>query len=160
MARSLAEQALVLSDQPSLGRLNALLALAHVQGLQGDRDGALFTWHQAQALFQSVGSYDQMSDFAIPEWRMGVISSMLLARLGEENLANKAQEVARRLMPASLPRFATHIALHRGLMMVKAHDVSAGIDHARDALDSLPVERHSLSLRLMMAEIERTARTH
>jgi hypothetical protein len=160
MARSLAEQALVLSDQPSLGRLNALLALAHVQGLQGDREGALFTWHQAQGLFERVGSYDQMSDFAIPEWRMGVISSMLLARLGEENLATKAQETARRLMPASLPRFATHIALHRGLMMVKAHDVSAGIDHARDALDSLPAERHSLSLRLMMAEIERTARTH
>jgi hypothetical protein len=160
MARSLAEQALVLSDRPTLGRLNALLALAHVQGLQGDRDSALFTWRQACDLFQHVGSYDRISDFAIPEWRMGVISSMLLARLGEENLAIEAQDTAVRTMPDNLPRFATHIELHRGLMMVKAHDVSGGLHYARTALSRLPTERHSLSLRLMLAEIERTARTH
>jgi hypothetical protein len=160
MARSLAEQALVLSDQASLGRLNALLALAHVQGLQGDRDGALFTWGQAEALFDRVGSYDQISDFAIPEWRMAVISSMLLARLGEENRATEAQDTAMRTMPASLPRFATHIELHRGLMMVKGHAVTEGVAFARKALDSLPAKRHSLSLRLMMDEIERTALTH
>jgi hypothetical protein len=160
MARSLAEQALVLSDQPSLGRLNALLALAHVQGLQGDKESALFTWDQARGLFERVGSYDQISDFAIPEWRMGVISSMLLARLGEEKLAASAQDTAERTMPSTLPRFATHIELHRGLMMVKRHDVTAGLDCARVALENLPADRHSLSLRLMMAEIERTARTH
>jgi hypothetical protein len=160
MARSLAEQALVLSDQPSLGRLNALLALAHVQGLHGDRESALLTWNQAVDLFHRVGSSEQMSDFAIPEWRMGVISSMLLARLGEENRAIRAQETALSRMPASLPRFATHIGLHQGLMMVKSHDVVGGLAHARAALSKLPADRHSLSLRLMMTEIERTARTH
>lgn len=160
MARSLAEQALVLSDQATLGRLNALLALAHVQGLQGDRHGALFTWEQARRLFDRVGSYDAVSDFAIPEWRMGVISSMLLARLGEKQLAVAAQETAARTMPPALPRFATHLELHRGLILVKDHDVAEGLGVARTALDQLPADRHSLSLKLMMAEIERTARTH
>jgi hypothetical protein len=159
-ARSLAEQALVLSEKPSLGRLNALLALAHVQGLQGDRDNALFTWNQARALFEHVGSDEQMSDFAIPEWRMGVISSMLLARLGEERLATAMQDTAEKNLPAGLPRFATHLELHRGLMRVKAHDVSGGLHYARSALARLPAERHSLSLRLMLDEIERTALTH
>jgi hypothetical protein len=160
MARSLAEQALVLSEQPSLGRLNALLALAHVQGLQGDKDGALFTWNQARTLFEHVGSHEQMSDFAIPEWRMGVISSMLLARLGEETLAEDQQLTAQKTMPPMLVRFATHLELHRGLMRVKAHDVSGGLEYARSALARLPAERHSLSLKLMLNEIERTALTH
>lgn len=157
MARSLAEQALVLSEEPSLGRLNALLALAHVQGLQGDGAGAMLTWGAARRLFDRVGSSEQISDFAIPEWRMAVISSMLLARLGHEALALGAQATAERTMPPSLPRFATHLALHRGLMLVKNGDCAEGLAHAREALLALPPERHSLSLRLMLAEIERTA---
>lgn len=156
MARSLAEQALVLSEEPSLGRLNALLALAHVQGLQGDEAGAILTWSAARDLFDRVGSNEQISDFAIPEWRMAVISSMLLARLGRERLALEAQATAEATMPKSLPRFATHIELHRGLMLVKNGDVE-GVAHAREALARLPEERHSLSLKLMLAEIERTA---
>lgn len=157
MARSLAEQALVLSEAPSLGRLNALLALAHVQGLQGDETGAVLTWGAARDLFDRVGSTEQVSDFAIPEWRMAVISSMLFARLGKERLALEAQATAKATMPDSLPRFATHLALHRGLMLVKNGEVVEGVAHARQALEALPRERHSLSLRLMMAEIERTA---
>ena len=59
-----------------------------------------------------------------------------------------------RNLPTSLPRFATHIELHRGLMLTRSGDRAEGITYARDALSKLPPERHSLSLRLMMAEIE------
>ena len=45
-------------------------------------------------------------------------------------------------------------------MRVKAHDVSGGLEYARSALARLPAERHSLSLKLMLNEIERTALTH
>jgi transcriptional regulator with XRE-family HTH domain len=155
-ARELATQALALDDRPSLGRLNALLGLAHVQGLEGDRDGALATYDDARRTFDLVGSDDGVSDFLIPEWRMATISSLLLARLGEEHLAIDAQEAADRARPDDLARFATHIELHRGLMMAKAGDKAAGVDYARRALAQLPTERHSLSLRLMMAEIEAT----
>lgn len=159
MARSLAEQALMLADQPSLGRLNALLAMAHVAGLQGDRDGALLTWGVARRLFDQVGSEEQISDFAIPAWRMGVISSMLLARLGEERLATEAQELARAEMPTTLVRFRTHLEMHQGLMLVRSGNVAEGVLHAQQALEALAPERHSLSLRLMMDEIERSTRT-
>jgi transcriptional regulator with XRE-family HTH domain len=153
-ARELATEALALDERPSLARLNALLGLAHVQGLEGDRTGALATYDDARRQFDQVGSDDGVSDFLMPEWRMATIASLLLARLGEEALAIAAQETADRTRPPSLARFATHIELHRGLMMAKAGDKSNGVGYARRALAELPSERHSLSLRLMMSEIE------
>ncbi|MBG6134614.1 tetratricopeptide (TPR) repeat protein [Longispora fulva] len=157
IASTLARHALELSDQPSLGRLNALLGLAHVQGLRGEKRASLATLDEARRTFDIVGSSEQISDFAIPEWRMATISSLLLSRLGEEQRAIEAQEKADRTRPATLPRFATHIELHRGLMMNRAGDPAGGIAYARQALDRLPPEKHSQSLRLMLAEIEQTA---
>lgn len=154
VARDLATQALAIDERPTLGRLNAHLALAHVQGNEGDRPGALATLDDARRTFDLVGSDEQISDFAIPEWRMATITSLALSRLGEEHQAIEAQELADRTRPATLPRFATHIELHRGLMLARAGDKAAGVDYARDALAALPPARHSLSLRLMMAEIE------
>jgi transcriptional regulator with XRE-family HTH domain len=154
VAHHFASEALALSEEPSLGQLNALLARAHAQGLDGDRRGALATLDDAQRTFDLVGSDEQISDFAIPEWRMATIASMLASRLGEEPLALAAQETADRTRPATVPRFATHIELHRGLMMAKAGSREEGIAYAQGALAKLRPERHSLSLRLMMAGIE------
>ena len=41
-------------------------------------------------------------------------------------------------------------------MLVRAGDRDGGTAHARAALDALPAEKHSLTLRMLMAEIERT----
>jgi Helix-turn-helix. len=158
-ATELADQALGLSSKPSTGRLNAFLAKAHVAGVRGDRKAAIVELEQAKRVFDDAGSDEQISDFAIPEWRMATISSMLLSRLGDPKAVD-AQGVADRTRPATLPRFATHIQLHRGLMMAKDGDVVGGISYARSALAKLPAERHSLSLRLLMQEIERTPATN
>jgi transcriptional regulator with XRE-family HTH domain len=155
VAEQLAEQALALSDKPTLGRLNALLGRAHVYGLQGRRHDAFRVYADARRVFDSVASDEQISDFAIPEWRMGVISSLLLARLGEERLAVTAQEDARRTLPKSLPRFATHLELHQALMLVRSGDRETGVSVGRAAMAKLPRAKHSQSLRLMLAEIER-----
>jgi hypothetical protein len=90
----------------------------------------------------------------VPEWRFHTFASMLLSRLGDPDAVDE-QEAADRTRPDALPRFATHIELHRGLMLAKAGDPAGGVEYARNALAKLPPERHSLSLRLMMAEIER-----
>jgi len=155
-ARTLAEQALALSDRPSLGALNAHMALAHAAGHVGDRDTALLRLDAARRIFEVAGSEEQISDFAVPEWRMETFTSMLLSRLGDPR-AERAQEAADRARPSTLPRFATHIELHRGLMMVSAGDKTGGVAYARAAMAALPPERHSLSLRLLMAEIEQKA---
>lgn len=156
-ATNLAEQALALSDdRPSLGALNARMALAHASAVRRDRATALEHLEDGRRLFDQAGSYEQVSDFAVPEWRMATFMSMLLSRLGHPK-AVQAQDEADRTRPDTLPRFATHIELHRGLMMVRAGDVAGGVAYAQTALDRLPPERHSLSLRLMMAEIERDA---
>lgn len=155
-ARTLAEQALALSDRPTLGALNAHMALAHAAGHVGDRDTALAELDAARRVFDLAGSEEQVSDFAVPEWRMQTFTSMLLSRLGDPR-AEQAQQAADRARPATLPRFATHIELHRGLMMVAAGDRAGGVAYARAVMEALPPERHSLSLRLMMAEIEQKA---
>jgi hypothetical protein len=154
-ARLLADQALALSDRPSLGHLNALVARAHVSGALGDRATAISTMEEAQRVFDQVGSGEQISDFAIPEWRMNTFASMLWSRLGDEQRAVAAQDAADDTRPATLPRFATHIELHRGLMLAKSGDKTAGLQYAQAALDRLPPERHSLSLRLLTNEIKR-----
>lgn len=153
-ARDTADEAIAIDDKPSLGRLNALVAKAHVAGFAGDRETALKTLDEARRVFDTAGSYEQVSDFAVPEWRFHTFASMLLSRLGEDRAVDE-QEAADRTRPATLPRFATHIELHRGLMLAKAGDVAGGIAYAQTAMAKLPPERHSLSLRLMMTEIER-----
>lgn len=156
VARRLADDALAISARPSGGRLNALLALAHVQGLLGDRGGATATMDDARRTFDAVGEQDEISDFTIPAWRFAIHESMLYSRLGDERRAVAAQDATDRARPDSLPRFGTHVELHRGLMMARSGDRPGGVDHARRALDRLPPDKHSLSLRLMMAEIEAT----
>ncbi|HKR50197.1 MAG TPA: hypothetical protein VJT72_11550 [Pseudonocardiaceae bacterium] len=81
--------------------------------------------------------------------------SLMAARLGAEHLALQAQEEAARALPESLPRFHTHLEMHRGLMLIRAGDHEGGTAYARAALDALPVEKHSLTLRMLMTEIER-----
>lgn len=154
-AQQFAEHALALSEKLSIGRLNALLAIAHIAGLRGDRKRAVRKLEQAMRVFDEAGSSEQISDFAVPEWRMATVSSMLLSRLGDPR-AVEVQETADRTRPSALSRFATHIELHRGLMMAKAGDGPGGIRYARNALGRLPRERHSLSLRLLLREIEQT----
>ncbi|SLJ82765.1 Uncharacterised protein [Mycobacteroides abscessus subsp. abscessus] len=43
--------------------------------------------------------------------------------------------------------------MHRGLMLVRAGDRQQGVALARAALDALPPEKHSLTLRMLMSEI-------
>jgi transcriptional regulator with XRE-family HTH domain len=155
-ARDLAEQALAISDKPSLGRLNALVAQAHVAGVRGDVGGAKRLLDEARRVFDVAGSDEQVSDFAVPEWRFHTFASMLLSRLGDPD-AVEEQEAADHTRPKTLPRFATHIELHRGLMLAKAGDHEGGLEYARSALDKLSPERHSLSLRLMFAEVAKVA---
>ena len=156
VADQLAAQALQIDDRPSLGRLNALYGAAHVAALRGDKRTALRLADEGTRLHEQVGSREQESDYAVPWWRLNVFRSLLLARLGEERRAVKAQEDAASELPASLPRFATHLELHRGLMMARAGDQVGGVRYARAALERLPPERHSLTLRMLLGEIEAT----
>ncbi len=155
-AHDLATQALAISDKPTLGRLNALVAIAHVAAVNGDRSAAVRHLDQARRTFDLAGSDDQVSDFAVPAWRFHTFASMLLSRLGDPR-AVLEQDAADRTRPPELPRFATHIELHRALMFVKSGDADGGIAYADTALAKLPADRRSLSLNLMLSEIRQIA---
>jgi hypothetical protein len=154
VADGFAAQALAIDATPSIGAINAIVARAHVAAGRGDKRAALELLQDGWRAFDTAGSDEQESDYAIPLWRMSVFSSLLLARLGEERRAIKAQETAAEHLPASLPRFATHLKLHRGLMLARAGSRTAGVAYARDALAELPPTKHSLTLRMLMDEIE------
>ncbi|MET9375705.1 helix-turn-helix transcriptional regulator [Streptomyces sp. NPDC002992] len=149
-----ADQAMAISHKPSLGLLNAVMGKAHAAALRGDHDTARHLMERGRRVFDAAGSHEQTSDYAVPWWRMNVFMSLLAARLGDETTAVEAQEAARRELPATLPRFATHLEMHRGLMLARSGDRAGGVAYARAALDALPPEKHSLTLRLLMNEIE------
>lgn len=155
-ARQLATEALAISDKPTIGQHSAAMALAHVSAIEGDVEGTDRYLDAARRIFDLAGSYEQVSDYAVPEWRYYTTVSMLLSRLGDPR-AVAAQDAADGTRPATLPRFATHIELHRGLFLARTGDGEAGLVYARAALDKLPAERRSLSLSLMMDEIEQAA---
>ena len=74
----------------------------------------------------------------MPWWRLDVFRSLLLARLGEKRAATDAQDQAAAGLPASLPRFATQLELHRGLMLARSGDRAGGSAHASAATNALP----------------------
>ncbi|MFE4594139.1 helix-turn-helix domain-containing protein [Streptomyces laurentii] len=154
VADVLADQAMAISDRPSLGLLNAIFGKAHAAAIRGDTVTARTLMNEGRRVFDAAGSYEQTSDYAVPFWRLNVFISLLAARLGDEHAAIAAQDAARRELPIELPRFATHLEMHRGLMLARSGDVSGGAAYARLALDALPPEKHSLTLRLLMAEVE------
>ncbi|TBO56354.1 XRE family transcriptional regulator [Streptomyces kasugaensis] len=154
VADVLADQAMAISDKPSLGLLNAIYGKAHAAALRGDRVTALQLAERGQRVFDKVGSYEQTSDYAVPWWRLNVFRSLLLARLGDERRVVEAQEAARRELPVTLPRFATHLEMHRGLVLARSGDRGGGVAYARAAMEELPPEKHSLTLRLLMEEVE------
>ncbi|MFF2084580.1 helix-turn-helix transcriptional regulator [Nocardia sp. NPDC058176] len=154
VANMFADQALAISEKPSLGRLNALYGKAHAAAITGDADTARALDLEGRRVFDQAGSEDgDATDYGVPHWRLGVFRSLLRARLGDESEAVDAQDGARRELPATLPRFATHLEMHRGLMLVRAGDREAGVAYAQTALDALPPEKHSLTLRMLMEEI-------
>jgi transcriptional regulator with XRE-family HTH domain len=152
----LAEQAVAFGGRASVGRLNAVMGKAHVAAIRGDTRTAIVLLDEGRRVFDAAGSDDAESDYAVPWWRFNVFISLMAARLGAEQLALRAQDEVERALPASLPRFRTHLEMHRGLMLVRAGDRDGGVAHARAALDTLPADKHSLTLGMLMAEIERS----
>ncbi|MCX5009441.1 helix-turn-helix domain-containing protein [Streptomyces sp. NBC_00555] len=153
VADVLADQALALDERPSLGLLNAIYGKAHAAALRGDHATAFALDNRGQRVFDSAGSHEQTSDYAVPWWRLNVFRSLLLARLGDEKAATNAQDQALAELPASLPRFAAHLDLHRGLMLARSGDRAGGVAHATAAMEALPPEKHSLTLRMLVNEI-------
>ncbi|MFA7768257.1 helix-turn-helix domain-containing protein [Streptomyces sp. NPDC048723] len=156
VADVLADQAMAISDRPSLGLLNAVFGKAHAAAVRGDHTTARQLLAEGRRIFDEAGSHEQTSDYAVPWWRVNVFVSLLAARLGDETTAVEAQDAAAAELPATLPRFTTHLEMHRALMLARSGDVTAGTAHARAALDALPPEKHSLTLRLLMAEVEQS----
>ncbi|MET8873119.1 helix-turn-helix transcriptional regulator [Nocardia sp. NPDC004604] len=147
-----AADATQISDTPSVGRLMALISRANAHALDSNSPAARQALDEARRVFDSVGSTDAVSDYTMPEWRMNVDTSLVLARLGDHD-ADAVQREAIRVMPARFARFTTHLEMHRGLALARSGDRAEGISHARKALAQLPVDGHSVALRRLYNEV-------
>jgi hypothetical protein len=155
VADMMAGQAREIADsRPSLGLLNAVYGQAHAAALRGDARMARKLDSEGRRIHDAAGSSDVDSDYAVPHWRLNVFRSLLYARLGDEREAVVAQDTAGKELPDTMPRFATHLEMHRGLMLARAGDPQGGVQYAEHALSELPPEKHSLTLRMLMAEIK------
>ncbi|MFI8391890.1 hypothetical protein [Streptomyces sp. NPDC085540] len=90
-----AGQGMAINDRPSLGLLNAVLGKAHAAALRGDDTTARRLQAEGRRVFDQAGFHKQTSDYAVPHWRLDVITSLLAARLGDETTAVAAQDAAR-----------------------------------------------------------------
>ncbi len=154
IADVLAREAIEIGEgRPSLGG-STPMGRAHVFANRSDTTTAMALLDEGRRVFDAAGSDDAESDYAVPWWRQNVFISLLAARLGDEALALRAQDEAFRTLPESLPRFRTHLLMHRGLMLARAGDQPGGAAYARAALDALPPEKHSLTLRMLMDEVD------
>lgn len=154
-ARMFAEQALAIDPSPSIGRLNAIMGKAHAAAVGGNGAVARKLLAEGLRIFDAAGSDGgKESDYSVPWWRMNVFISLLAARIGDERLAVKAQDAALASLPACLPRFVTHLELHRALMLARSGDRRGGVACACAAMAALPRDKHSLTLRMLVAEIK------
>ena len=71
--------------QPEIAvcRPNAIMGKAHADVLRGDEYTARTLVEDGRRIFDTAGSYEQTSDYAVPWWWMNVFLSLLAARLGD-----------------------------------------------------------------------------
>lgn len=138
----------------SMGLLNAQMGGAHAAAALGDLNGSTELYDAGRRTFDALTPTDAVSDFAVPWWRQGVYSSLLLARLGKTTEALRVQSEARQALPSNLPRFATHLDLHTALLIGKAGDKAGARALSAATLARLPQAKHSLTLRLLAEEIK------
>ncbi len=108
-ARRFATQALALSNKPSVGRLNAQLALANTQAVNGDRKGALTTLDDVKRALDVIGFDNRINTFANPEWLIADTTSLVASSVGEERIALEAQDVAERTRPSTLSEYSKYV---------------------------------------------------
>ena len=153
----MAQVGLALSEKPSLGRLSALLALAHAYGKLNQSVPALDALRNADDMFPAVETDEDASVFCMPRWGYSLTKTLVHARLGNIARSRAEQDTADTLRPRQLERYAAHTNVHRALSVVKSGDVGPGLDMARKALASLPEGHRSQILRGFVAEVKAAA---
>ncbi|WP_226962979.1 MULTISPECIES: hypothetical protein [unclassified Streptomyces] len=154
---AMAGDGLALSEKPSLGRLCALLALAHAFGKRGLSGPATEALREADDIFPSVETGEQASVFSMPRWGYALTKTLVYARLGDVERSQREQDTADALRPASLGRYAAHTGVHRALSVVASGDVDSGLDMARETLAGLPEDHRSQVLQGFVAEVKAAA---
>jgi transcriptional regulator with XRE-family HTH domain len=132
---------------PTAATAELLCGKAQALALAGrGRDAVHAVAHVRDTLFPALPSAvtaDHHSLFGWPEERLLYSESFVYSHLGHAARAQDAQDRAVRMYPSSHLRGPVQIELQRALCLVKAGDVSGGVESAHTTLTSLPPEHHT-----------------
>lgn len=138
---AMAEQALAVTEAPTLGRLEAESALAGVAAMTGDLDGGR---SRVQAMRKIA---DKLSDDSPtgPHARTVNFDLFVEARVGDMRSAEKAQERAE-LALARTPLWLAESRVYYALALARAGAVRGAATLALDAIQSVPWSVHTLAM--------------
>lgn len=154
--RTMAEQALAVTNAPTLGALEARSALAGVAAMTGDvtagRDQVEAMRRVADQLGEDdpVGPYPRTVNFGI----------FVEARGGDLQSASRARDEAEVAL-ARTPLWLAESRIYYALAMARAGDVRGAAAHALDAIKTVPWAVHTLAMAAsdVLTAVPRTDRT-
>lgn len=139
--REIAEQALAVTDTPTLGGLEARSALAGVAAMTGDLEGGREHVRAMRDIADRLpddgptGAYPRSVNFAI----------FLEARTGDLRSATRAREEAETAL-ARTPLWLAESRVYYALAMARAGDVQGAAAFALEAIQTVPWSVHTLAM--------------
>jgi hypothetical protein len=146
----LADQSVVLARSRTTASVAGLHAgRAQALALAGRHADAVTAVEEVERVTErlpAAAPADAESLFGWPEHRLRHTQSYVYTHANEFAAAQKAQDRALALFPASQARLRTQVALHRASCLIRSGHVPDGLRYAADLLDDLPAEQHNLML--------------
>lgn len=144
---STAEEAIVVaSGKPCAGVASGYAAKAQVLAQLGQRDEAVTALHDLTDVFELLP--EQVREDRSSQWGWGLqrlhhVTSHVHTFAGDLEKAARAQDAALRLYPPGNYQGRSQIELHRAGCLVRAGDVSEGVNHLLTTMRALPRQQRN-----------------
>jgi hypothetical protein len=138
----MAEDAVAVSQGiPCAGSVSGLAAEAQASSLLADAKRACATLGTLSDVFERLPddvAHERSSEYGWSEQRLRHVESYVFTRLGETKLAERAQDQADTLYPATNRSGRTQVRLHRAECLIIDGDVTEGVRYASTVFEEQP----------------------
>jgi hypothetical protein len=126
---------------PCAGAVSGLAAEAQAASLMADAKRARATLGRLSDVFERLPddvAHARSSEYGWSEQRLRHVESYVFTRLGETRLAERAQDQADELYPATNRSGRTQVHLHRAECLIIDGDIAEGARYASSVLEEQP----------------------
>jgi hypothetical protein len=131
---------------PCAGAVSGLAAEAQASSLMADAKRARATLGTLSGVFERLPddvAHERSSEYGWSEQRLRHVESYVFTRLGESKLAQRAQDQADKLYPATNRAGRTQVRLHRAECLIIDGDVTEGARYAASVLEEQPQDQRT-----------------